>query len=99
MTTPNTIAKAIFDLIEAHQSRREPLVLAHVEAVVEQAMRPEPQMSDQDVMKAIVDWDEAFKAERASWSAEKRMWFDEIECDLFRTKPVGVPNLPRVHLL
>lgn len=28
------IASAVFDLIEAHQNRREPIVLAHLEAVV-----------------------------------------------------------------
>lgn len=35
----NKIARAVFDLIEAHQSRREPVVLAHIESVVEVAMR------------------------------------------------------------
>jgi hypothetical protein len=38
MTTEAKIARAIFDLIEAHQIRREPIVLAHVEAVVKEVM-------------------------------------------------------------
>jgi len=39
VSTEAKVARAVFDLIEAHQMRREPIVLAHVEAVVREAMR------------------------------------------------------------
>lgn len=40
MDDANKVARAVFDLIEAHQNRREPIVLAHVEAVVRSNLPP-----------------------------------------------------------
>jgi len=54
MTTEAKIAKAVFDLIEAHQLRREPIVLAHVEAVVREAMRDDPQDAYVDMMRRTI---------------------------------------------
>lgn len=40
MDDANKVARAVFDLIEAHQNRREPIVLAHIEAVVRSNLPP-----------------------------------------------------------